>query len=98
MRRSESCQRTSRGKRLRKLLPDFDNQPLTRVPKGFAADDSAAELLLCRQWALSVRLPGELATSPKLLAEIVTRFRAAAPMVAFLNAALTMKVIRKSMF
>ncbi|MGI4756874.1 MAG: DUF2461 domain-containing protein [Janthinobacterium lividum] len=86
-------------KRLRKLLPDFDNQPLARVPKGFAADDPAAELLLCRQWALSVRLPGELATSPKLLSEIVTRFRAAAPLVELLNQPLlAAKRTRKTLF
>ncbi len=86
-------------KKLRKLLPDFDSQPLTRVPKGFAADDPAADLLLCRQWALSVKLPGELATSPKLLHEIVSRFRAAAPMVELLNTPLlAVKKPPKSLF
>ncbi len=85
-------------KKRRKLLPDFDSNPLKRMPKGFAADDPAAELLLCRQWALSARLPGDLATSPKLLQEIVTRFRAAAPVVALLNAPLARKPARKSLF
>lgn len=85
-------------KKRRKLLPELDSNPLKRMPKGFAADDPAAELLLCRQWALSARLPGELATSPKLLHEIVTRFRSAAPVVAFLNTPLLRKVPRKSLF
>ncbi len=85
-------------KKLRKLLPDFDSNPLTRMPKGFNADNPAAELLLCRQWALAVRLPGDLATSPKLLSEIVTRFRAAAPMVQLLNSPLPKKAARKSLF
>ncbi len=86
-------------KQRRKLLPDLDNHPLTRMPKGFAQDDPGAELLLCRQWALSARLPGELATTPKLLPEIVKRFRSAAPVVALLNTPLlAAKKPRKSLF
>lgn len=84
-------------KKLRKLLPDFDSNPLTRTPKGFAADDPAADLLLCRQWALATTLPGELATSPDLLPEIVSRFRAATPLVELLNTPLR-KAVRKSLF
>ena len=86
-------------KKLRRLLPEFDNNPLQRMPKGFAADDPAADLLLCRQWALSTRLPVELATTPRLVAEIATRFRAVAPMVALLNAPLLMTPApRRSLF
>jgi uncharacterized protein (TIGR02453 family) len=72
-------------KKLRKLMPEFDNNPLQRMPKGFAADDPASDLLLCRQWALSTRLLVDVATTPKLVPEIVKRFRAVAPMVALLN-------------
>jgi hypothetical protein len=43
---------------------------------------------MCRQWALSTRLPVEVATSASLVKEIVSRFKAAAPMVALLNAPL----------
>ena len=85
-------------RKLRNLLPELDNNPLTRMPKGFAADDPAAELLLCRQWALSVRLPGDLATSPGLLSEIVKRFRAATPMVTLLNTPLVKRAPRKTFF
>ena len=86
-------------KKLRALLPDFDSNPLTRMPKGFAADDPAAELLLCRQWALSTRLPVDVATTPKLLGEIVKRFRTAAPMVELLNTPLrASKPARKTLF
>jgi uncharacterized protein (TIGR02453 family) len=79
------------GKGLRKLLPDLDSKPLTRMPKGFAADDPAADLLLFRQWGLSTTLPAELATTPRLLPEVVKRFRAAAPWVELLNAPLLEK-------
>ncbi len=68
-------------KKLRRLLPEFDNNPLTRMPKGFMADDPAADLLLCRQWALSTRLPVDVATTPKLLEEILNRFRAVSPVI-----------------
>ena len=85
-------------KKRRKLLPDLDTNPLTRMPKGFPAEDAAGDLLLCRQWAISVRLPAETATTPKLVGEIVSRFRAATPVVQLLNAALTGKPARKSLF
>lgn len=87
------------NKKLRSLLPELDSNPLTRMPKGFAADDPGAEFLLCRQWALSARLPVEVAITPKLLAEIVKRFRAAAPLVELLNAPLrTSKPARRTLF
>jgi uncharacterized protein (TIGR02453 family) len=89
------------SKKLRKLLPDLDSNPLQRMPKGFAQDDPAAELLLCRQWAISATLPVDAATSPKLLTEMLSRFRAAAPMVALLNAPLvaaTKSTPRKTLF
>ena len=88
------------GRALRKLLPDLDNNPLTRMPKGFPPDDPAGDLLLYRQWAVSVTLPVEVATSPKLLDEVTKRFRAAAPMVALLNTPLlaAARPARKSMF
>jgi uncharacterized protein (TIGR02453 family) len=86
-------------RKLRKLMPDFDNNPLKRTPKGFAADDPAADLLLCRQWALSATLPVDLALTPKLVPEMITRFRSVAPMVALLNAPLVRtSTPRKSMF
>ena len=86
-------------KQRRKLLPDLDNNPLTRMPKGFPPDDPAAELLMCRQWALFAKLPGDLATTPKLLHEIAKRFRSAAPMVELLNTPLlAARKPRKSMF
>jgi uncharacterized protein (TIGR02453 family) len=75
------------SKKLRTLLPELDSNPLTRLPKGFLPGP-ADDLLMCRQWALSTRLPVEVATSARLVKEIVSRFKAAAPMVALLNAPL----------
>jgi uncharacterized protein (TIGR02453 family) len=85
------------GKKLTSLLSEFDGQKLTRPPKGFAADDPAMDLLVCRQWGVSATLPAENATKPTVLKEIVERFKVAAPVVALLNAPLISKP-RKPMF
>jgi len=73
------------GKRLASLMEQFDGQPLTRPPKGFAADDPAIDLIRCRQWGVYADLPADAATRPTLLKEIVERFKAAAPLVDLLN-------------
>jgi len=76
------------GKKMRALMEDIDGARLTRPPKGFAADDPAMDLLVCRQWGVSAKLPLERATKPTLVKDVVERFRVAAPMVALLNAPL----------
>ena len=86
-------------RKLRKLMPELDSNPLTRMPKGFAPDDPAADLLLCRQWAISASLPAEAALSADLLKQIVTRFHAALPLVELLNTPLLQKpAAKKSLF
>jgi uncharacterized protein (DUF2461 family) len=61
---------------------------LSRVPKGFAADHPAADLLRYKQYVFYVELPADLVTSPELFGEVRTRFRALTPLVDFLNAPL----------
>ena|SRR5579871_4504026 len=70
---------------LRSLMGEWEGEAMKRVPKGFAADSPAADLVKCRKWGVSATLPAEAATSPKLVSEVARRFRAAAPLVAFLN-------------
>ncbi len=82
------------GKKLRALMEPGDGMPLTRPPKGFSAEDPALDLLMCRQWGVSATLPVERATMPSLLKDVVERFRAAAPVVAMLNAPLLGKAKR----
>jgi uncharacterized protein (TIGR02453 family) len=82
------------GKKLRSLMEESETTPLTRPPKGFAADDPAIDLLMCRQWGVSASLPVERALSPTLLKDVVERFKAAAPMIAMLNAPLVGKAKR----
>jgi uncharacterized protein (TIGR02453 family) len=69
-------------------MTDIDGALMTRVPKGFAKDDPADELLRARNWGVHARLPAAVAETPVLLREIVKRFKLAAPLVAMLNAPL----------
>jgi uncharacterized protein (TIGR02453 family) len=66
----------------------IDAQALTRMPKGFAADDPAAELLRAHNWGVRASLPAELAFEPSFSKEIVRRFQLAAPLVDALNSAI----------
>jgi uncharacterized protein (TIGR02453 family) len=66
-------------------MTDIDGALLTRMPKGFAKDDPADELLRARNWGVHAQLPSTLAESPTLVREIVKRFMLAAPLVAMLN-------------
>lgn len=80
---------------LRKLLDaraasfrPIDPQPLTRMPRGFAADDPADDLLRARNWGVHASLPSDLALDPSLLPRILRHFRLAAPLVHSLNRAI----------
>lgn len=85
------------GKKLKAKMQEIDGQRLTRPPKGFAADDAAMDLLVCKQWGVASRLPAEWALRPTLVKDVIERFRLAAPVVALLNAPLAAKP-RKPLF
>ncbi len=72
-------------KKARKLTGDLRGDALTRAPKGFDPEHPAAGFIKMKDWVLDVTLDPGLATSPKLLGEIVTRFRAMAPLLHYLN-------------
>lgn len=72
-------------KKLRKALPEFESQPLSRPPKGFPKDHPAMDLLLCRQWGLHATLPAEAALKPNFVTTLQNAFRLAAPLVRALN-------------
>lgn len=73
---------------LRRAMPEDYSAQLTRAPKGFPADHPAIDLVRGTRWGLGVELPTEIAASPKFVAEITKRFRAATPLIKFLNAPL----------
>jgi uncharacterized protein (TIGR02453 family) len=66
----------------------IDAQALTRMPRGFATDDPADELVRAKNWGVRVSLPGELALEPVLAREITRRFRMTMPLVETLNGAI----------
>ena len=67
---------------------DIDAQALTRMPKGFAKDDPADELVRATNWGVHALMPAELAIEPALVREIVRRFKLTAPLVETLNGAI----------
>jgi uncharacterized protein (TIGR02453 family) len=85
--RPDDLRRILRAAPVRKLLGELQGDRLTRVPKGFAADHPAADLLRFKSYILYVTLAPEVAATPQFYAEIVKRFRAIAPFLEFLGAA-----------
>jgi uncharacterized protein (TIGR02453 family) len=69
-------------------MTNIDGYPLTRMPKGFASDDAADELLRARNWGVHAYLPAEAALEPNFGREIVRRFKLAAPLIEALNGAI----------
>ena len=81
---------------VRKLLGDLEGAQLSRVPRGFAADHPAADLLRYKYYILYKDLPASLATSPKLQKEIVERFRVMVPFMRFLTESFAAKEKKSS--
>lgn len=54
---------------------------LTRVPKGFDASHPAADLIKMKQWYYGAELDSKLAVTPKLLVELIKRFKAMMPVM-----------------
>jgi uncharacterized protein (DUF2461 family) len=76
------------AKTLRQLFGEMHGNQAARVPKGFAADHSAADLLRYKQYLFYVEMVPNLVTSPELFGEVRKRFQALTPLVDFLNAPL----------
>jgi len=73
------------GRTLRALMGDLVGEQLRRPPKGFPGTHPAEELLRRKQWYFYVTLEPELATTPRLLPELVKRFRAMRPFIELIN-------------
>ncbi len=71
-----------------KLMGKLHGDSLTRAPKGFDPAHPACDLIRMKSWLYWIELDAKLAESPKLLGEVMKRFRAAAPVVEMLNAGL----------
>jgi uncharacterized protein (TIGR02453 family) len=82
----QEFRRILRARQVRQLFGEMQGEQLSRVPKGFACDHPAADLLRFKQFFLYQTMPPDLATTPAFYAEIVKRFRAMAPFLEFLIA------------
>jgi uncharacterized protein (TIGR02453 family) len=74
-----------------KLMGKLHGDALSRAPKGFDPAHPAGDLIRMKSWLYWVELDVKLAESPKLLAEVLKRFRVATPVVEMLNAGLLKK-------
>jgi uncharacterized protein (TIGR02453 family) len=77
--------RISGTRAIQKLFGGVQGDQLSRVPKGFAKDHPAEDLLRFKQFLVYVELPSDIAITPELFVEAQRCFRAMAPFVAFLN-------------
>jgi uncharacterized protein (TIGR02453 family) len=82
----QELRRILRAAAVKKLLGELQGEQLTRVPKGFAADHPAADLLRHKRFILYVELPAELATTKEFHGEVLQRFKAMLPFIRFLTA------------
>ena len=76
------------AKPFKKLLGEMTGEQLKRPPKGFAAEDSAVDLLLYKQFLAGDQLDPKLIETPQAVKEISLRFEAIAPLVSYLNGAI----------
>ena len=95
LRRWMSAHHTSYRASVKKLLKAkgagfevSETEALTRMPKGFASDDPADELVRAKSWGVRAWLPAEAALEPTLAREIVRRFRMVTPLIDTLNDAM----------
>ena len=82
---------TVTSKTVKRLLGELQGEQATRVPKGFPADHEAADLLRHKRYFLYTTLDPAVATTPKLVREIVSRFEAMVPFTEFLDKPLVKK-------
>jgi len=87
----EIFQQLDSNRKVRSLVGELHGEELSRVPKGFPAGHPAEAMLRKKQWYYFVTLDPALAASPKLLPEVVKRFKVMLPMIDFLNAPLLAK-------
>ena len=75
------------GKRFRKAFGVLEGEQLQGMPKGFPADHKAAEYLRYKQFLFGKVFPASLATSRRLLPEILNCFQEGMPLIRFLKEA-----------
>ncbi len=74
-----------RSPRFKRVLGELEGDGLTRVPRGYAADDPAAAYLKFRHFLMGREFPPAFATTPAFYPALLETFKAAMPLVRFLN-------------
>ena len=74
-----------------KLMGEMHGDSLTRMPKGFPCEHPAGDLLKRKRWVYWTTLEGKVATTPKILPELIKHFKAMRPMMEALNEPLSAK-------
>jgi uncharacterized protein (TIGR02453 family) len=82
-------QRIVRHRAFKTNFTALDGARLTRVPRGFLSDHPAAEYLKHRQFLAGREFPPGLATSSEFYPTILSTFKAATPLIRFLNEAVS---------
>ena len=70
---------------------ELEGERLSRVPSGYAKDHPAAEYLRFRQFLAGREFEAEFAVASRFYSELLTVFRAVAPLIRFLNAPLAVE-------
>ncbi len=71
--------------RLKKLMGPLQGEKLVRVPKGFDADDPAAEFMRMKQFCFYKELPAKAALEKSFAKQVAQHFEVCAPFNAYLN-------------
>lgn len=82
---AEEFRKTFENPTVRKLFGGLWGESAIRPPKGFDAAHPAIDLIKKKHFVLMKGVDPALATTPKLLPEIVKRFEALTPFLRFLN-------------
>ena len=79
----------TRSASFRRRFEELSGDALTRVPRGYRADDPAAAYLKHRQFYGGAEFPASLAYSQEFYPTLIATFQALMPLVRFLNEPLT---------
>ena len=78
-------QQIERARAFKSMFGALDGEKLTRVPRGYPKDHPAAEYLKFKQFLAGREFPPEFATTPKFYPALVETYKAAMPLIRFLN-------------
>ena len=78
-------QSLTRAAAFRRRFEELSGDTMTRVPRGYRSDHPAADYLKFKDWMVSRSLPGTFVTEPAFYPTLLAIFRAAAPLIQFLN-------------